>query len=185
MRYVGIWVRVLGVLALYGFAGPWSLAQNEVGEGAAADETVDEITVYGEKSLPKLKLEYEAAELNFYNLYNDINDDYRYDVICREEAPTGSHIKQRVCWPRYELEAREQEGKSNFFRGYNDPGMAAEELFIKKKMRERIAKLAEEDPRLLKALIEYRDKYQLYEHERTRRCTGGPLFCGGGDSEDQ
>jgi hypothetical protein len=184
MRNVGVWVRALYVLALCGFDAQAALAQDEVVKDTAAEETVDEITVYGEKSLPKLKLEYEAAELNFYNLYNDINDDRRFDVICREEAPTGSHIKQRVCWPRYELEAREQEGKSNFFRGYTDPGMAAEELFIKKKMREQIAKLAEEDPRLLKALIEYRDKYQIYKNERVRRCVGGPVLCGGGDSED-
>ena len=35
-----------------------------------------------------------------------------------------------------------------------------------------------------KALIEYRDKYQLYKSETARRCVGGPLLCGGGDSED-
>ena len=93
MMYPYILLRRLMVLLLCSLPAGVSLAQEDAQEGVPDDEPIDEITVYGEKSLPKLKLEYEAAELDFYNLYNEINDDYRYDVICRDEVPTGSHIK--------------------------------------------------------------------------------------------
>lgn len=166
-------------LALLICASPQIIEAQE--PDSAADDVLEEITVYGEKTTLELKREYELAEEKFFNLYNELNDDWRFDVVCRREAPTGSHIKQQVCWTRYELLAREQEGKSKLFRGYVDPGMMAEELFVDKEMRNRIAGLAEEDPGLLKVLIEYRDKYQAYQSERKKRCTA---LIGCGDSDE-
>lgn len=185
MRYEVVRLLAWGALTLCVFAAGGSLAQEAPAEDAEAREPVEEITVYGEKSLGKLKFEYEVAEESFYKLYNELNDEWKYDVVCRNEMATNSHIRHRVCWPRYALEAMEQEADSKFFpRGAVDPGVPALMTAEGKRLRERIARLAEEDPRLLQALIEFRDKYQLYKSERGRRCVGGPLLCGDGDAED-
>ena len=148
----------------------------------ATDEPIDEITVVGEKSVLKLKYEYELAEDNFYEMYNELNDDWEFDVICRNEAPTGSHIRRRICWPRYELELRTEEARSMLQRGAIDPAAGASAMAMSKRLKDKIAALAEEDPRLLEALVEYRDKYQAYESERKKNCRA-LIACGNSDED--
>lgn len=161
------------LLLLCSIGCSFALAQDEAAEaGAEPEEAIDEITVYGEQSLSTLKMEYEAAELSFYNLYNELNDDRKYDVVCRKETRKGSHIKHRICWPRYQLDARTQEARAKFFRGEIDPGVMALDIAEEKVMKERIAKIAEENPQLLEALVEYHEKYTTYDSEKRRRCIG-------------
>ena len=70
-------------------------------------------------------------------------------------------------------------------RGRQRAPVEATVMEKQKVLRDKIAQLASEDPRLLKALVDYRDKYQVYLSERSRRCVGGPLVCGDGDQSDQ
>lgn len=67
-------------------------------------------------------------------------------------------------------------------RGAIDPAAGATTMAMGKKLKDKIAALAEEDPRLLEALVEYRDKYQTYVSERKKRC-GSFLACG--EREDE
>ena len=46
------------------------------------------------KQMSKLEDEYFA-------LYNKLNTDRQYDMVCRKEAQTGSTFLKRVCKPRY------------------------------------------------------------------------------------
>jgi hypothetical protein len=168
------------LLLLPGFVAAQQLVseQSDV-TSPPADEPIEEITVYGEQPLVKLKVELEHAESSFYNLYNQLNDDWKFDVVCRKEAPTGSHIKRQICWPRYQLEARSQEAMAKLRRGYIDPAADATAMAMSKELRDRIAALAEEDPKLLQALVNYRDKFVGYRQERVRRCSESvlPLGC--------
>ena len=172
---------VLIVGAILGGISPLALAQDEATE---QDEPIEEIRVYGEKSVTKLKFEFELAEESFYDLYSELNDDWEYDVICRKEAPTGSHIKHQVCWPRYELEARSQEAMAKLRRGHIDPAADATVMSKNKRLRERIATLSEEHPQLLEAMMNYHDKYRTYRSERAARCAWGLLACGSGEQDD-
>ena len=173
------------VLLLSGLAVNVSFAQEERQEDEPADEVIDEITVYGAQSLTRLKYEYEVAEEDFYDLFSELNDDPEYDVVCRTERREGSHINHRVCRPRYELDVLTQDAQAILgMRGRVRAPVDATVMEKDRILRDRIAQLASEDPRLLEALIQYRDKYQIYESERSRRCVGGPLLCGDGDSED-
>ena len=170
MMYPYILLRRLMVLLLCCLVAGASLAQESAPEGVPDEEPIDEITVYGAKSLTKLKYEYEVAEENFYDLFSELNDDPQYDVICRTEKREGSHINQRVCRPRYELEVLSQDAQGALgIRGRQRAPVEAVVMEKDKVLRDKIAELASEDPRLLKALIDYRDKYQIFLSERRRR----------------
>lgn len=151
---------------------------------ATAEDAVDqapgpmeEITVIGDKSLLQLEQEYIQAEDNFFDAFNALVDDWRYEIVCDNEAPTGTRIKLRTCRSRHQMELQSEEGKSYFLRGHNDPAALAAFNMYDKNMRDRIAELADENPRLLEALIEYRDKYKLYSSEGKRRCPKMIFVC--------
>lgn len=173
------------ILLFCGLVASASFAQEDERDGVPAKEPIDEITVYGAKSLTKLKFEYEVAEDSFYELFSELNDDPEYDVVCRTERREGSHINHRVCRPSYELEALSQDAQGALgMRGRHRVPVEAVVAEKKRVLRDRIAVLATEDPRLMQALIDYRDKYQIYLSERRRRCVGGILLCGDGDLGD-
>lgn len=79
-------------LLLAGFAGisPAAIAQNAATE-IKADNS------WKKKSVNKLQREYEAAERDFYDAFNAVNNDEEYDVECRNEASLGSRKKVHAC----------------------------------------------------------------------------------------
>jgi len=48
-----------------------------------------------------LRKEIVRTEDAFFALYNKVNTDRQYDMVCRKEAETGSTFLKRVCKPRY------------------------------------------------------------------------------------
>ena len=73
---------------------------------AFADETtapneMEEVTVYGEKSVLKLKRALVRAENHVFSVFNALNPDYQYDIQCHKRVPLGSHIPQRLCYPNF------------------------------------------------------------------------------------
>jgi hypothetical protein len=47
------------------------------------------------------------VENDFFALYNQLNTDHQYDMVCRNETRTGTTFQTRVCQPRYLLTAKE------------------------------------------------------------------------------
>src|SRR5262245_51453371 len=62
-----------------------------------ATESVEEVTVRGEKSMTKYRLEIEQARDEVFRLYNEANEGKDNDITCRAEQPTGSRMRQDVC----------------------------------------------------------------------------------------
>jgi len=62
-----------------------------------AQSEPDEITVRGRKSLTEYRLEMERAREEIVELFNELNSGDDTDVTCRDEAPTGTRARQRVC----------------------------------------------------------------------------------------
>jgi len=73
--------------------------------GQSDDEAIENIVVTGQKSLAELRWDLWKSEDEFYSLYNQLNDDFLYDVRCSREATTGSHIRSQVCRPNFLLKA--------------------------------------------------------------------------------
>lgn len=128
--------------------------------GKVEGRTVDEITVYGEKSTPKLRDELIAAEDDVFALFNKLNKDNAYDIICKRETRIGSQIPKRVCLTRMYRDAlaaktEDEEGgivDGDDFTGtsvfVSGGGSARQQRILMEKMRT----LARENPELLKAL---------------------------------
>lgn len=70
------------------------------------DSRVETIDVMGEKTTPQLKREFKAAKADFLLLYNRVNEQAQFDVICKWRKTIGSQIARKYCEPRYVKEAR-------------------------------------------------------------------------------
>lgn len=56
----------------------------------------------------KLRSEMAKAERQYVDLYNKLNTERQFDIVCRMDTPTGSTFAVRVCQPRYLLRAKEK-----------------------------------------------------------------------------
>ena len=54
-----------------------------------------------------LQDEMVRVENEYVALYNKLNTDDQFDIVCRKERATGSRFETRVCKPQYQLTAQE------------------------------------------------------------------------------
>ncbi|MEL7313146.1 MAG: hypothetical protein AAFN07_16635 [Pseudomonadota bacterium] len=80
-------------------------SETEVGpsseEVGPADDTIDEITVQGQRTPYQLEKVMIQARLDFWEVYNQINNIEDYRVVCRREGRAGTNLKTMRCVPRY------------------------------------------------------------------------------------
>ena len=62
---------------------------------------IEEVTVIGMRDILSLQKQVYLAEDRFYELFNKLNTDDLYDVRCRWQAPIGTRIKRRQCFPNF------------------------------------------------------------------------------------
>lgn len=116
------------------------------------DVPIDEIIVLGEKTVPQLRREIRAVEMEINDLFNASNPDSGYDIVCRTETRIGSQIprtncKARVYWEALSELAEEDEGTVRTNQPLMMPARHAEVL------RQKMLEQAEENPKLLQALV--------------------------------
>ncbi len=170
------WCTTWAVLMLVGVPIGKCETASEPGVEQSKDEVIDEIVVYGEKSLNKLRRDQDKAQDKVFALFNTLNSDDEFDVLCTYEAPIGSHIKERFCEPNFLVEMR-ADALRDVARGqYNDVNFAT--IFKKEKELQREMKeLAVEHPDLREALSEFAEKKQHFESEYARKCEGRFILC--------
>ena len=78
---------VLGLAAL--FAAPVVNAAEE------AQVVIEDLTV------PQLRAEIEKIQTEFYRVFNTLNENDEFDVVCQKFTPTGSNIPQVGCEPNF------------------------------------------------------------------------------------
>ena len=138
---------------------------------AESSESIEEIVVYGEKSISALRREVYKAEENFFDLFNSLNQDFEYDVNCYYEAPTGTRIRHHVCRANFVVEATSVQYVEIRTRGPRYPVVPPELVIAKKKKiyRQKLEALVAEHPGLLQALTDYAGKRAAFESEREKR----------------
>ncbi|MDH3552841.1 MAG: hypothetical protein OER22_09530 [Gammaproteobacteria bacterium] len=67
-------------------------AQTTDSEAEELDAAIDEITVVGARQLGAMRAKVELAEDQVFALFNDLNDDDGYDIICKKETRIGSQL---------------------------------------------------------------------------------------------
>lgn len=140
---------------------PVSNAQEE--EEPQRYEMPEEIVVVGERRNFQLRLEMWDAEAKAYGIFNQYNDDQRFDISCRQHQPTGTRISRQVCTPAFQLEASKNHAQDyiNGTSQFVPMHMAiASQL---KEYREKMKQIAEEHPEFLEAVIRYSEVRERYE----------------------
>ncbi|MGI9260528.1 MAG: hypothetical protein ACR2QR_00760 [Woeseiaceae bacterium] len=80
---------------------------------AQSDAGSEQQVAVSQKSMAELRRETYAAEEDFYEIYNKLNDDKEYDVRCFYEKPTGTNIKNHVCRAQFVTKAFQRHARRN------------------------------------------------------------------------
>jgi len=138
-------------------------------------EAIEEIIVYGEKSLGNLRREVYKTEENFFAVFSGLNDDEEYDISCFYEVPSFTHIRRHVCRANFVKDATAAD-YAGWRRG--QPAVPSQTMIMQKKRRlgEKMESLATEHPELLEALNAYTNAQQVLETEK-KKCEGQFVIC--------
>jgi hypothetical protein len=135
-----------------------------------SSESIEEIIVYGEKSMSSLRQQVYRAEENFFDAFNSLNQDDDFRVRCYYETPSFTHIRRHVCRAKFVIDATSAEAARLLGKAVG-PAMPAEVAIERKKerFREVIEELVAEHPELLQALDEYTKARQILKSEKEQR----------------
>lgn len=154
-----------------------SLCQSALPQDAEekSAEPIEEIIVYGEKSLGNLRRELYKTEENFFAVFSSLNDDEEFDILCFYEVPSFTHIRKHVCRANFVKDATAAD-YAGWRRG--QPVVPAGTVIMQKKRRlgKKMEILAAEHPELLEALNEYTSAKEILESEKTK-CAGQLIVC--------
>lgn len=136
------------------------------------EETIDEVTVYGEASMSTLRARLRLIDEQFFDRYNVLNTNDEFDIVCKRETRLGSQIVRRVCLSLAERRATAEastEVAEDFADGTNNAAMLDSPAWRKRhyrELRENIVRVmqADEDLRRIAA-----DRKRLLEEIERRK----------------
>jgi hypothetical protein len=133
-------------------------------------------TAFSGESPPELHQQIAKTEQEFFALYNKLNTDPQYEMICKMDRETGSSFANRVCQPRFFL-AAQQATASNRMQAAAHGGLGAEATNVGTPQpsfwqddgfRKHMLEVLQQSPKL-KALGEKRDALQIRLDELTKK----------------
>jgi len=140
---------------------------------------IEEVVITGERFMYQLRTQMMEAEQRAYEIFNQFNDEKRFNISCSTHQPTGSRIQRQVCQPGFQLEAsrlhasqyvesaREALGQGgSSFTAQHQP----QEAIVASQMedyRRKLREVAQQNPEFLDAIIRYSELRESYE-EATR-----------------
>lgn len=78
---------VLGLMAIFATSMVSAAEQEQI--------VIEDLTV------PQLRAEIEKVQTEYYNVFNRLNEDDEFDIVCQKFTPTGSNIPQIGCEPTF------------------------------------------------------------------------------------
>lgn len=138
-------------------------------------ETVDEVIVYGEKNLVRLRIEFEQATESFWDTFNELNIDDQFDVECEHVAHLGSYRRYYECKPRFQRKL-EQQATLDMIMGGNFYNYRMEARLLKNKkvlLEQEVTRLLSERPEVQAQAEDLRRTKDAYESEQERRRNKG------------
>lgn len=159
------------VLALSNFAVVNSVSASDNASKNNSKEDIERIGITGSVPLLFYKDDMQAAELDFYEMFNALNDNKKYKVLCRKETRLGSRIKTRVCYPQYVLDRMAEETQDALSSGAGYPSLQQIEFAVKDEREESmkyVEELVKSNPELLEKLIQLNEKQALYAQKKAQ-----------------
>jgi hypothetical protein len=122
-----------------------------------------------------LRQQIAKTEQEFFALYNTLNTDPQYEMVCKMERETGSPFAKRVCQPRF-FQATQQATAANRMQAAVHGGLGAEASTLGSApsfwqddgFRRHMLEVLQKSPKL-KALGEKRDALQIRLDELTKK----------------
>ena len=129
---------------------------------------MEELISIGEQPTSLLRREMFDAQDQVYEMFNTLNIEREYDMICHKEARIGSQIKYKVCKPAFMWKAISEASEdilldAEFGIGSTHTFNQAELKGKAEYQRELMARLANENPQflsLLKKRLALRKEYE-------------------------
>jgi hypothetical protein len=84
-----------------------------------SEEEPERIVVYRERTLSIVKKEMRGLTKSFYRLFNQLNDEKKFDVVCQRQTIPNRLLRTDVCEPRYVKDIRSQFIKTHGLTGIN------------------------------------------------------------------
>lgn len=148
-----------------------AVEETGVQAAVAVDQIFDEIVVIGDMTPRRFRLQIERAEDEVFSIFNELNGDDDYDIVCKRRTRVGSQIPFRSCKARLYWEALSEAAQEGDFgapyreRLSNASAHAA-------RLREIMAETAGQDPQLMRALQERHQLQLAYDVWIQQRETG-------------
>jgi hypothetical protein len=170
-RKVVLAVRTFCIVMILGL-GPPALAQEAAppADGANAEEVI----VPGRRP-ENLRVEIERLEVAVYDRFNALNSNDEFDIVCFEQAPTGSNIPLRKCAPRFVIQAESDAASKMLTDGRagagNNNNPAEHAMRMQEKSREltqEMQRIARGDEQLLHDLVRLDELKQLQANDEPR-----------------
>jgi hypothetical protein len=114
----------------------------------------EEVIVTAPRSLRAMRAAIEEAEDFAYSMFNELNTDDDYDIICHREEPTGSRISYRNCRARFVDRLLRESTEEAFLLEVSQPLPLQEIQRHMQILQEKIEALAEQNPGFLQATID-------------------------------
>ena len=166
--------RTIGILALLLLYAPVTLGQTQAAEETEtiSSEAIDEITVYGERSIIVLQKELELAQVRMFDLFNTLNSDDEFDIECDYEQHLGSRRWHHVCTPKFATRQAAHQGAVFLTRNKKTGQVQAvthHNRRMDKKLWAEMAVLVNANPELRKAFEELTKAKNAIDVERQKR----------------
>ena len=94
----------------------WALAVSIAGGTPALAAEQEEQVVIEDLTPRQLRAETQRIEDEFYRVFNILNEEDDYDIICHSYTPTGSNRSRRACEPQFMINQR-SENSSDYRSG--------------------------------------------------------------------
>lgn len=168
-------MKAFYLLALAALAAP-AVAQDTSPSPATA--APDEVVVPGRKP-EQVRVEIERLENAVYERFNALNSNDDFDIHCFEQAPTGSNIPERKCWPNFALRSDQRAAGASLNRmhGLGGGGSQKERMGLEQKGKEltaEIQRVAREDEQLMRDLTRLAELKESQQAGNPRADAGRP-----------
>jgi len=132
-------------------------------------------TAFSAETPSSLRKQIAKTEQEFFALYNTLNTDRQYDMLCKMDRATGTTLAKRVCQPRYvETVQRDHASERVQAAARGGPGIdatnpgAAPSFWQDDGFRKNMLEVMRKSPKL-QALGEKRDALQVRLDELAKK----------------
>lgn len=132
------------------------------------DSAIEEITVIGARELLTLRVEIVRAEDELFRIFNELNEDDDYDMICENERPVGTRIARRVCRARLFREKMAEDAK-RAMDGDVMTGVVIDSEKHNEILQEKLRSMAMKSPEFAEALQKRYALRQKFEKEHAKK----------------